>query len=101
MTLGSALRRLQERHDGALVRLGRWDRVTSLRTKEQAGVEQLLSFSGLGESRKPLSCCARIAHVALGMHLCVHEGWVLLLLLTSNNTFLKPPIICRIMCCSV
>jgi len=31
--LGSALRRLQERRDGALVCFGRWDRVTSLGTR--------------------------------------------------------------------
>lgn len=38
--LGSALRNLQERHDdGALVSPGRWDRVMSLGTREQAGVE--------------------------------------------------------------
>lgn len=63
--LGSALRRLQERQDGALVHLGRWDRVTALGVREQAGAEQLLRASGLGGSGTPFSCCARAAHLAL------------------------------------
>lgn len=96
--LGTALRRLQESHDGALVSPGRWGRVTSLGTREQAGVEQPLGSSGLGGSRKLLctdnSCCSC-------MRFCVCEGWVLLLLLTCNTTFLKSSAICSIMRCSV
>lgn len=70
----------------------KWGRVTC---QGKAATEQLsgpLGYEGVGN-------CPVVVHAWL-VHLCVQEGWVLLLLLTSNKTFLKPCTVCKIMHCS-